>query len=77
MNQASKAKALADIEKRIEALTRNYSAMTRQKVAEMKEIQQFNDRVEVIGLRKIDVNDVEQVGNKLNQEVRKRQTQWK
>ena len=77
MNQSSKAKAISDIEKRIEALTANYSAMTRQKVQELKEIQQFNDRVNIIGLRKIEVNDVEQVGNSLNQEVRKRQHHWK
>jgi len=33
--------------------------MTRQVVAEMREIAEFNERVEVIGLRKIEVNEVE------------------
>lgn len=77
MNQTSKSKAIADIEKRIEALIKNYSTMTQQKVQDMKEIHDFNSRVEVIGLRKIEVKDVEQVGNKLNSDVRKRQSQWK
>lgn len=59
LNQSNKAAALADVDRRIEALIKNYSEMTRQKVEQMREIHEFNERVTVIGLRKIEVNDVE------------------
>lgn len=46
--------------------------MTRTKVQEMREIHEFNQRVELIGLRKIEIDDVEQHGNQLNSDVRRK-----
>jgi hypothetical protein len=38
MNLDNRAAALADVDRRIQALIKNYSAMTRQVVADMREI---------------------------------------
>ena len=63
---------LADIDRRIQELLKNYSKMTQDKIGQMRQIEDFNRRVEVIGLKKIEVNDVNQVGNRLNQDVIRR-----
>ena len=71
-NQQNKTRAIQDIDEKIARLMKTFPQMIRQKVGELREIEQFNKRVELVGLRRIEVNDVEQRGNVLNSEVKNR-----
>ena len=71
-NQQNKTRAIQDIDEKIARLMKTFPEMIRQKVGELREIEQFNKRVELVGLRRIEVNDVEQRGNVLNSEVKNR-----
>lgn len=54
---------------------KNYTGLTQQKIAQIREIEEFNARAEPIGFEKIAVDDVSQRGNQINADFLQRQNQ--